>query len=185
MVKKMVRKKEYDFLTWTSFPSSAKLYNDEGRGWVWAWWGWIFYDLPVTPGAKLAVKVKAKQQNVLYSASHIPIDGYNGKEWRRLWSLRLPLGTFDWSEHSRTETLPTDIIAIRSSPAGGAGSATAPGITWFDDLKIYQDDKLIYENKFSNWLPYQIAGAVITAIPIGLYAARRMPKVRVPEEWWK
>jgi len=30
-----------------------------------------------------------------------------------------------------------------------------------------------------------ITGAIITAIPIGLYAARRMPKVTVPEEWWK
>ncbi len=33
--------------------------------------------------------------------------------------------------------------------------------TWFDDLKIYQDDVLIYENIFSDWAPY--TGAALGA----------------------
>jgi len=142
-----MRKAEYDFLTWTSFPSSAKLFNDEGK--AWAWWGYVYFGLKVAPGSSLSLRVKAKQENVLYSHSHIPIGGYDGKEWRRIGALSLPLGTFDWTEHRRDLTVPNDIIAIASSPAGGAGSPDKPGITWFDDLKIYQDDKLIYDNYFS------------------------------------
>jgi len=169
-----LRKKEYDFLTWTSFPSSAKLTNDEGGDW--AWWGWIFTNLAVTPGAKLLVKFKAKQQDVLYSVSHIPVDGYNGKEWRRLWSVSVPLGTLGWSEYSAEITVPSDVIAIRSSPAGGAGSKEKPGVTWFDDVEVYLDGKLIFKEGFSNWNPYlgAVAGAAVGGA--GGYLVTRKPE---------
>jgi len=162
-----MRKKEYDFLTWTSFPSSIKLTNDERR--EWAWTGWVFYGLPVRPGSKLTVKFKAKQQNVLYSVSHVPIDGYNGSEWRRIVNFGLSLGTFDWTEHSRTITVPSDIISIRSSLAGGAGSPEALGITWYDDLRVYMDDKLIFSYDFGNWNPIIGAGAGIVGIGVPAY----------------
>ena len=51
--------------------------------------------------------------------------------------------------------------------------------TWFDDLKIYQDDVLIYENIFSDWAPYTGAAlgagigviAGVTYKPIGPIAS--------------
>jgi len=50
-VVKMTRKAEYDFLTWTSFPSSIKLTNDEER--FMTIWG--VKNLSVTPGSKVTL----------------------------------------------------------------------------------------------------------------------------------
>jgi len=142
-----MRKTEYDFLTWTSFPSSIKMINDEPR--EWAWLGNVF-QLSVKPGSKIRRVIKVKQQNVLYAGSHTPIDGWDGKTWRRLANLWLPMGSFGWVEDVKELTVPSDVTAIRGHLAGGgSGSPETPGITWFDDLKIYQDDVLIYENYFS------------------------------------
>jgi len=180
-----MRKTEFDFLTWTSFPSSLKQLNDEVGGWTWS--GYFPDTITVRPGSTIKFEFNAKQQNVLTQyRSHYRIIGFDGEKWvnipRAL--ISLPIGTFDWKHYETHFVVPANIKAIRGAPRGGAGMPEA-GITWWDDLKIYMDDKLIYENKFSNWLPYQMAGAVITAIPVGLYATRRMPKITVPQEWWK
>jgi len=180
-----MKKTEYDFIAWfpeTSPPSCAKLINDEGQGWT----NWPVADLSVKPGAAITLEFKAKQENVMYTPSAVVVNGWDGKEWIRIWGVDLPLGSFDWRTVKPEKWwIPPGVSVIRVFLSGGAGDRERPGITWFDDLKIYMDDRLIYENKFSNWLPYQIAGAVITAIPVGLYAARRMPKITVPQEWWK
>jgi hypothetical protein len=61
--------------------------------------------------------------------------------------------------------VPTGIQSIRCNFAAGGG--TPEGVTWYDDLKIYQDGVLIYSNGFDNWNPYIGAGlgGVLTAIP--------------------
>jgi len=177
-------KVEYDFLPWnyTSFPSSVKLLNDGEATWVRLEKPRL---LSVSPGSRVKVEVKTKIQNIFYETTHVGIDGWDGKGWRRLHTFGHRTGARDWETIEGELSIPSNVFALRCVFAGAAGTPEYPGISWFDDLKIYQDDKLIYMNKFSNWLPYQIAGAVITAIPVGLYAARRMPKIRVPEEWWK
>lgn len=167
-----MRKPEYDFLNWTSFPSSGKVFTDEARYDAWATWG-VSPVIPVTPGRTLKAEVMVKQQNVMYSRSHVHMVGYDGKTWRVMPSIPpvetpIPVGTFDWKKFLLEETIPSDIIAIRVDPAGGAGSPEAPGITWFDNLKIYQDDVLIYSNDFTNWNPYIGAGI---GTPIGGVAA--------------
>ena len=135
---------------------------------------------PVAPGKSLKLLVKAKTKNIQYEPSHIGIDGWNGSVWRRLASPPVaPLGSMDWKEISYSTIIPADIGDIRIYLYGSVGQS------WFDDLKIFQDDALIYMNKFTNWLPYQIAGAAITAVPVALYATKRMPKVTIPQEWWK
>jgi len=181
----MVQKVEYDFLDFISFPSSLKIRNSAltrtGR--------LLQLTFPVKPGDKVVVKVMAKQENVSPQSRNSLIDFnmlING-EWRYWMGLGLPAGSFGWSPFEITGVAPAGItrFMLRGVWGGGSGDDARPAVTHFDDLKIYHNDKLIYENKFSNWLPYQIAGAVITAIPIGLYAARRMPKITVPQEWWK
>ena len=172
-----MKEKKHDFLTWKSFPSSAKLTNDEIKGW--AWWGYVYENLSVEPGAVLSIRVKAKQKDVTHHVSHIPIDGFDGIEWRRMASLHLPLGTFDWKEHRRDIVVPPSIIAIRSSPAGGAGSEELPGITWYDDLKVYQDGDLIFSEDFTNWnsyIPYLIVGGIVSVI-VGLIGATKALKM--------
>jgi len=152
----VLRKIEYDFLTWTSFPSSIKLINDEPERAAWT----KFYNaISVRPGFTLRVQIMAKQENVQYYVGGLAVEGFDGKEWTRILRTKLPLGTFDWSIHSQEITVPANVVAIRLNMAGGAGEPGRPGITWFDDLKIYQDNVLIYANDFSNWNPYIGAGA--------------------------
>jgi hypothetical protein len=165
---------EYDFLTWTSFPSSVKLVNDEPEK---ATWLLVFDFLSVKPGASIRAEMKAKQEKVLYPkyVSGFAVDGWDGKEWKRIARLALPLGNFDWSEQRLDLVVPSGIMAIRGALAGGAGSSEGvPGFTWFDDLKIYQDDVLIYANDFSNWNPYIGAGlgGALTAVPAYLIAKK-------------
>jgi len=151
----MVRKVEYDFITWTSFPSSLKLFSDEYRPPPPApMAGLNITDIIVTPGKNIRVVAKAKQQNVLEPRSRITL--YVSKDGRPPWTdlvrdvrLQLPSGTFDWRDYSFTVTIPAGLPYMRVVANGGPGTPEAPGITWFDDLKIYQDDKLIYDNYFS------------------------------------
>jgi len=149
----MGRKAEYDFLTWTSFPSSAKLFNDMGGPPPAT--GFEILPISVTPGAALKIKFKAKQKNVLYSPSFLWLLGWNGTEWKPLpigltRIFELPLGTFDWREFNiDADVVPSGVVALKGHLSGGAGDKERPGETWFDDLKIYMDDKLIYENYFS------------------------------------
>jgi len=159
----MTKKIEYDFLTWKSFPSSARLFNDEQEGFA----IWILpqaRSLPVTPGSTLRVEANVKQKDVAVGPypSLIPIDGWNGKEWSRIVTHHIKLGTFDWLFLTFESKVPSGIITITPALFGGAGYKEAPAITWFDDLKIYQDDKLIYANDFSNWTPIIIPAQIIT-----------------------
>jgi len=163
---------EYDFFKWTSFPSSIALKNDESVGWA---VHTVIMNLSIEPGAMLTARVKTAQKDVTFNRSHLVIDGWDGSRWVRLPSaIDLPWGTYDWRELEGRGEIPRNVKVIRIVLTGGGGRPI--GITWFDDLKIYQDDKLIYENKFSNWLPYQIAGAIALSIPTALYAIPRLKR---------
>jgi len=160
-----LKKTEFDFLTWTSFPSSAKLLSDEVEDYV--RWPPIPH-LWVTPGAKIKITLKAKREGTTPARlpSHMTLIGINERgEMRHLFPpfIRLPETPFDWRLFTREETLPTDIVMIGGQCAGGVG------ITWFDDLRIFMDNKLIYADDFSNWNPYIGAGALGVASGIGAH----------------
>jgi len=140
---------EYDFLTWTSFPSSVKVVNPEARHKT-----EIFaVNIPVTPGATVKAVVNAKTKDVIPyrgNGSWISIMGSpDGVDWKYIdGGFTVPpvpgvRGTKDWQQYESEMRMPADIKLLRLH-------FTFPkGTTWFDDLKIYQDDKLIYENYFS------------------------------------
>ena len=166
--------KEYDFLVWTSFPSSIKFWDIRAKVGIAVWSDWT-PAIAVAPGNLVKVQVNCKQENVLYSTSRAETWGWveAEKRWRKVFGLwvDIPRGTIPKFKTFTSEMkVPEDITAIRVRVGGGSGSPEAPGITWFDDLKIYQDDELIYSNDFSNWNPYIGAGvgAVATAIPAWL-----------------
>jgi len=164
-VRQMVRKSEYDFLTWKSFPSSIKLYNDEAAG---VTKFLAFNNLPVSPGP-IKLQVNAKQENVLPTPySYIALSTFNGSEWKHLSELILPIGTFDWRSFTLDRPdrpIPSDAKMLRAILVGAAGTKESPGLTWFDDLRVYQDDVLIYSNDFSEWAP--AVGAGLGAITLG------------------
>ena len=171
----MPKRIEYDFFTWTSFPSSLVMEHPE-TGYF------IRKRLPdiikVTPRAKLEVRVNAKARN-LEGGSHIWIFAWDGTKWVPLPELvhvpredrEIMTGTYNWTEYSLYHVaIPEGVTALLIELNAWKG------ITWWDDLRIFENDKLIYINRFSNWLPYQIAGAVALSIPTALYAIPRLKR---------
>jgi len=132
----------YDLLNWKSAPSSLKLENTGPEKWV---WHNVTKNLPVVSGKELSVQVYVKQEDVVERASGINFYGHNG-EIRAMPILAFPKGTYNWQPLKRDAVkVPSDVTLIDIALYGGKGT------TWYDDLYIYQDDALIYENKFSNW----------------------------------
>jgi len=149
----------HDFMIWTSFPSSVKLFNPEPkrRGW------WTVFDhLPVTPKSKIKIEINAKSDN-------LPAEGYgsylsifgskDGVEYKgigiivpRIKGVTGIYGKKDWDRYVTEGEIPADVRMIRGY------LVAAQGDTWFDDLKIYMDDVLIYQDDFANWNPYIGAG---------------------------
>ena len=159
-----MRKAEYDFLSWTSFPSSGKILNDTRNLWAYFFDGYT-PSLAVTPGSTIMIKVNAKQSNVMFMRSGVVIHWYDREadKWRYLKELKLPLGSFDWQVFEYTFKVPAGVTLIRGRiRAGGSGTPGSPGITWFDDLKIYQDDKLIYDNYFTALRPGKVVPVIWT-----------------------
>jgi len=151
-------KKEYDFLHWTSFPSSLKFWDIRARSGIAIWSDWS-PPISVMPGQRVRIEFYAKQENVQYSTSRAETYGYVSEtgEWRpvyRYW-VAIPRRTipyfqkFSSSDVHPDNVVPPDVTAIRVRVGGGSGSPEAPGITWFDDLRIYLNDELIYEEYFS------------------------------------
>ncbi|MHA1262698.1 MAG: hypothetical protein ACTSSA_11525 [Candidatus Freyarchaeota archaeon] len=166
-----MKKSEYDFLAWTSFPSSIKLINDE-TGWVYVKAG----EATIDPDTSITVIYDVKQQEVLTDNSRLLIKGLVKGEWVTVDADVIPLGTFDWI--TRTEVVEKSLREKIGDPtlllfqlAGGKGT------TWFDDLKLYQsplgepwqNGQLIYSNDFANWNPYIGAGALGVASGIGAH----------------
>ena len=153
-------KKEYDFLSWTSFPSSGKIINDREIGWE--RWEPEIIGLPVTPNSKLTLTINVKQIDTsTIQRSHIGINRLiDGIEGPRIGSaLDFPPGRFDWRSFTHMVIIPSEVNVVKVIIAAGP-----KGTTWFDDLKIYQDDVLIYSNDFSNWAPIIIPTEIITGV---------------------
>ncbi len=157
----MVKKTEYDFLNWTSFPSSIKLTNDtmtrSGGG--------AFENIPVNPGT-VRVEVNGKTQDVQLikgSGSYIAFWGHRADGSRKwIGTCDIRYGTHDWEKAEAELPIPADIVILRGYLIAGGGNKAQPSISWFDDFVIKQNGRIIYENKFSNWNP--VIGAGIGAI---------------------
>ena len=160
----MVLKAEYDYMKYISFPSSAKVINDGTGPSPWVYWS--PHRIAVQPRDVIRVTVEAKQENVKGRQGHVLLLGIPGAL-----GVMLPLGSFDWSKFEREVTIPPEVNTFGVMPAGGDGTTESPGITWFDDLKIYQNEKLIYENKFTAPL-VQAAVGVVLPIATGLGVVR-------------
>jgi hypothetical protein len=174
----------YDFVVWRSFPSSAKLVSDRFDELA-SWPRFLAHGLSVKRGAKLTVQFYAKQENVLgekgvkqaSGVSRLSVYGSaDGKTWKYLSGIALPPGTFDWQLFSGELTVPSDVAVIRLYLGGGWGAPGRPGVTWVDDVKIYQDGALIYSEDFSNWSPYIGAGLGAVAGGVGGYLATGKPE---------
>jgi len=153
-----MRKIEYDFLTWTSFPSSLKLVNDEER------WFWVTISpwLKVNPGSKISVAINVKAERNAPTparpapgkASYIWIhDNVERKDRLHIW---LPIGPFEWSSFKGSFTVPSGIDYVE------AGLGVSLATLWIDDFKVYQDDKLIYDNYFTALRPGKVVPVIWT-----------------------
>ena len=162
-----MRKKEHDFLIWTSPPSSIKLTSDEARG---SWHGHWFVVKPVTPGATLTAQINVKQQDVITGEpGQVVIQAHDTIEakWIEILRLRHPEGTYKWITEEGSTIVPVNIDMIRIAlSGGGTTNPELPAITWIDDLRIYQNGTQIYEETFSDWTP--IIGAGVGAVIGGL-----------------
>ena len=161
-----MREKMYDFINFVSFPSSAKTLSDEPTE-VTGWFGRNYPILKVTPGSKVMVEVYVKQENVVNRASYVAIQKYvDGRvEW---WlGLPIPKGTFNWTKFNWEIEIPSDFSYIAIDVRGGSGFPNRPGVTWWDDLRIYRNGKLVYEDNFTNWnlylgsIPLVAVGSII------------------------
>jgi len=63
-----LKKAEYDFLNWTSLPSSRKLFNDVGREKDYVVID-LIENLAVTPGKTLTIQANIKTKDVVISKS--------------------------------------------------------------------------------------------------------------------
>jgi len=155
----MTKGVEFDFLTWRSFPSSLKLYTDEPREKT------LYKDIAIFTVQKIRdiiLKVSVKGTNILpqpapyFSSAGLNLSYWDGRRWVYWAYPKLPVGTYDWTEYTRTISFPpkvpepvtAKITYTSSSPDGSLITV------WLDNLRIYQNGKLIYENNFSNWSPY-------------------------------
>lgn len=152
---------EYDLLRWVSWPSSLRIINPERECLRYS-----YQNVEVTPGKRLHVEVMGKKGTSPMGAC-ISINWWDGERWVDLVPDKgipgriFPEGVFDWTLFDFYYVdVPQGTRLIRVQPVGGGGSAEKPSVTWFDDLKIYQEgiEKPIYKNYFSNWNPYLGAG---------------------------
>ena len=168
----MVLKREYDFLNWISPPSSLKLTNSAARRvWIRGWQTRIAIE-PVD----ILARIEARQENVnpeYEAVSHFHISPFD-KDGARIeygQDILLPYGSFEWAPFKKTLKIPSNTKTILLYVSGGPGTPENPGVTWFDNLKIYQDGVLIYENKFTAPI-VQTAIGVVLPIATGLGVIR-------------
>ena len=162
---------ECDFLSYTSFPSSVKLVNVTDE--VIYVWHIVADDISIKPGAKVTLECNAKQVRHVVEGeiTGVRLDVLVGGKWLEpgfMW-LPFPYGTFDWQRippGTRTGIVPAGatVMKVALYAKGVKGD-----VAWFDDLKIFQDDILIYSNDFSNWAPVIIPAEIITGVAIIKY----------------
>ena len=91
-------------------------------------------------------------------------------------------GTADWDTYSGETIVPSGAETISCNLWGGFGTPEKEGITWFDDLKIYQDGELIYENYFTQIRLGKVVPVMITPPEIIVGAVQRFKAGRTGEE---
>lgn len=160
---------ETDFRNWKSFPSSIKLINKKRTTNPAYVWYIVTNGFNVTPKIDVSFKVNCKQTGHPDGYSGIIIEAFTVGEWKVIINQRVPDGKFDWIniDPDKETVIPDDafILRVKLFAKGVVGD-----ITWFDDLKIYQSNQVVYENKFSDWKPVgALAGAVIGGIAGVIY----------------
>jgi hypothetical protein len=166
---KYLKKVEYDYHIRVNPPSSIRLESDEEPypGYTeasMALFKVAHPHLEVKAGSLLYIQFQRKLEDVSYRGSYLCLDAYKESGgWYRVRNIGMEtgLGTKDWEKVSFVFSVPSGVTSIRGACFGGGGDPV--GITWFDDLKIYQDGVLIYETKFSNWAPFIAIPAPIVA----------------------
>ena len=151
----------YDFLTWISPPSSLKLITEEPRYSAFL----VAEEVAVTPGAPTRLEVYAKQDKIVHDTSFVLLERIIEGRWRwyqTIYFPKEPKDRFDWQKFSLDFINHVECDKVRISLHGG-------GVNWFDDLKIFQNDVLIYENDFSNWAPIIIPAQIITGVAMIKY----------------
>jgi len=141
----MVWKIRYDFLRWTSCPSSLKFvidragYKKERR--ATAWFSPYFR---VRRGDRVEASVKLRGEEITGELSpHIV-----GAAWKYEYA---PRGTFDWIEmivEAIAHTTGDARFDITLYPDVGVNKA------WIDDVRVWVNDVLVIKEDFSNWKPY-------------------------------
>jgi len=181
-------KVEYDFLNWTSFPSSIKIMNDRNT----PFYHVIRRNLPLKGlGAEIKIVVAGKTENVRLPPKGVyPRNSYVGlyadglEHWTGMGVFDF-YGTRDWEVHSATFTIGkypatpnVDYRLVNVVLGVPMASPEEPSITWFDDLKIYQDGKLIYDNYFTVFRPGRIIPVVVTPPEVLVRAWQRRKQER-------
>ena len=136
-------------------------------------WYTVARDIPVTGGTKVSVEVQSRVRNVVpleERGSYLAVHGFDGVEYRYLGFFNwLDHGTRDWELRVGEKTIPGDIRMLRVQLVSAGGTPERPAETWVDDLRILQDDVLIYKNKFTSLWPLT---GVALPIVTGLGAVR-------------
>lgn len=161
---------EYDFSTWTSFPSSAKLVNEETTKWA----HWFLPQISVIPGKTVRAMFKGKVENVnpeKWSQSHLLLQSIRNGEILNWFVAPIPFSTKDWAEYTHEAVVPEGVTTARMMLVGAVRISDKPAITWFDDLVITQNGEAIYENNFTAPL-IQAAVGVVLPIVTGLGVVR-------------
>lgn len=179
-------KESYDFLNFVSFPSSLRLENDTGYT-VTPKVNYIPLKGPGKVRVECMVKVKGGYPAEKYNDKEMSAwVGFGGRDANRKFvedtygrTYPLVIGDQDWVKVVGEANMTPEVVwlAFSTDPAG-SGTPGKVAYTWFDDLKIYLDGKLIYEDNFSNWnlylgsIPVVVVGGVI-----GFNEAKKLIKI--------
>jgi len=145
----------YDFLVWTSWPSSLK--ETTTRKEYYFARHLFYHEILIEPGNRIRVECMAKVENVAV--------GNGGMGIRVLDEARRPLvrrtapvlsGTRPWSIGVTEFTVPEGGMILAVFPVAGGSDGVTPATTWWDDLKIYMDDVLIYDSDVTALRPGRI-----------------------------
>jgi len=154
----------HDYLNYTSWPSSLKIVS-EGYG-----------PVPVPDdeqpsfsaekGDVFKAEVMVRQENVTseHRSSYVLLG--NGENLGfDSWEAE----SFDWIRSTKTFTeVPADVNMVRlQMRGGGTEDPSVPAVTWYDDLKIYKNDRLIYEDGFASYTPYGVGVGIAVAGVVG------------------
>jgi len=159
----MVVESSYDFLpgNYVSFPSSLKIVNTAEKTGRYT----VSDQIPVI-GNSVYATINAKGNDILISPTSLRIQYYDGTTWKQIRGEEFPMGNFDWREFQTQPTpIPPEAQYLR------ARLWPAKGTIRLDDLQVYQDGVLIYENNFTAPI-VQVAVSVVLPIVTGLGVVR-------------